>query len=100
MNEATKRRIRNITGDCYSDVPKLPELDTTFAFIAHAPGAYDATAGTDDLYRALELGWEAYRLGEQPAYVWDRRGDGSEFDPTAEPRIIAVVGVFYLDEED
>jgi hypothetical protein len=97
---ATQRRIQRITGDSFAEVPVLPATDSVFKFLAHAPGAYDALAGSDDLSRVLELAWEGYRMSEQPAYVWDRRGDGADFDPTAEPRLLAVVGVFWLDEED
>lgn len=99
MNAATKRRIREVTGDAHADLPDYPTHSQCTKFLVQVPGAYNATAGTDDLRNALELAWEGYRMSEQPAYVWDLRGDGSDFDSTAEPRLMGMVGVFWLDEE-
>lgn len=95
-NTATQRRIRSILGPD-RDLPAYPVVTECTKFVAHAPGAYNMTAGTDDLHRALELAWEGYRMSEQPAYVWDLRGDGADYDATAEPILLAVVGVFWLD---
>lgn len=97
---ATLSRIRKITGDAYAELPPYPVVENCSKFLAHAPGAYNMSAPSDDLHHVLELAWEGYKMSEQPAYVWDLRGDGADFDATAEPRIIAVVGVFWVDEED
>lgn len=96
---ATQRRIQQLIGRD-RDLPTYPVVKACTRFLVTAPGAYNMSAPADDLHEALELAWTGYKMGESPAYVWDLRGDTAEFDATAEPRIIAVVGVFYIDEED
>lgn len=99
MATATQRRLIDLglDGDFVLALTPPPNKGGS-KYVVHAPAAYNATLPSDDLHDALDAGWSAYKMGEAPALVWDYRGDGADYDPAAEPRIIAVVTVHYLDE--
>jgi hypothetical protein len=97
MDTATQHRLRELLGP-EQDLIRTPvknEFET--GYLIDIPGVH-AVAGVDDMHAALRQAHDGANQSQCPAFVWDWRGDGTDYDPAAKPRLVWVVGAFYVGE--
>lgn len=97
MDTATQHRLRELLGPEQDNLPYTLSARNSFrtAYFIDVPGAR-LISGADDVRDALKAAHDASYHQQVPAFVWDWRGEGTDYDPGASPRLVWVVGAFYV----